>query len=233
MENKSLSIVMPVYNEEGIIEKSIRDYYNDVLSKFSKWQFIVINDCSKDSTLYQLKAIQKEIPITIIDNEKNLGHGPSLIRGYKLASNELIFHTDSDYQFNPKDFWKLYAQIETNDFVLGCRDNRQDPLHRLILSQALKFFLFLSFGVAISDVNSPFRIIKKGLLQKILSIMPDDFPVPSVAMSIYAKKKEYKFKEVTVGHLPRLTGKVSIMRFKLLAFCFKALKDLMGIRRQL
>lgn len=230
ISDKKLSIVMPVYNEAEIIEKTVRDYYDFVLKRFDNWEFVIINDCSKDATLDILKGLKKEINITIIENQNNLGHGPSLIRGYKKATGDIILHTDSDYQFDPKDFWKLYGFADSCDFVLGCRDVRHDPFYRIILARILKIFLFLSFRVKIKDVNSPFRTMKRDFLQKFLSILPDNFLVPSVAMSIFAKSKKYCVKEVLVTHLPRKTGKISIMRVKLLVFCYKALRQLMGLR---
>lgn len=233
ISDKKLSIVMPVYNEEGIIEKSVRDYYNDVLLRFNSWEFIIVNDSSTDNTLSILKKLQKDIPITIVDNDKNMGHGPSLIRGYNLASGDIIFHTDSDYQFLPQDFWKLYENISKNDLVIGVRNNRKDPLFRIILAKTLKFFLRIFLGQGIRDVNSPFRLMKKEFLKEYLSVIPSDFMVPSVAMVVFAKNKKYSVKEVKVSHLARKTGKVSIVRLKLFVFCFNALKQILGIKNKL
>jgi len=233
ISDKKLSIVMPVYNESAIIEKSVRDYHNDVLSRFNSWEFIVVNDSSSDDSLAILKKIQKDIPITIIDNEKNMGHGPSLLRGYNLASGDILFHTDSDYQFLPQDFWKLYENISKNDLVIGIRNNRKDPFFRIILAKTLKFFLKIFLGQGIRDVNSPFRLMKKVFLKEYIKVIPSDFMVPSVAMVVFAKNKKYQVKEIKVAHLARKTGKVSIVKFKLFVFCFKALNQLLRIRNKL
>ena len=160
-----------------------------------------------------------------------MGHGPSLIRAYKLATGEYIFHTDSDYQFRPNDFWKLYNEIGNNDLVIGYRENRQDPTYRRILSYLLKIFLLCFFRINIRDVNSPFRLMKTHLLKRFVAITPDNFMVPTVSLSIFAKRKGFNVKEVVVEHLPRKTGKISIMRFKLLIFCYKALMQLISIRK--
>lgn len=233
IKNHSISIVMPVYNEEGIIEKSIKDYHEEVLSQFNDWEFIIVNDCSKDDTLKILKEIQKDIPITIINNEKNLGHGPSLIKAYKAASKDYIFHTDSDYQFNPKEFWELYKHINDYDFILGYRKTRNDPTHRILLSQIVKALMFLFMYINIKDINSPFRLMKKELVKDALNIIPEDFLIPSIALSIFAKKRGHSYKEVGVTHSKRESGKSSIIRLKLLKFCVDAFNQLVKLRGKL
>ena len=104
-EITSLSIVMPVYNEQEAITKVIEDY-SSVLEKIEEREFVVVNDKSTDNTLAILESLQKEHPyLRIITQPKNSGHGASLLRAYREAKGEYIFYCDSDNQFVAEDFW--------------------------------------------------------------------------------------------------------------------------------
>ena len=115
IDKYSLSFVLPVYNEAEIIEKMIRDYHLKIISKFKNHEIIIINDCSTDETPQILNKLQNELDLKVINFPLNCGHGKALRTGLEFASGDLIFHTDSDYQHDPEDFWRLYQYIEDND----------------------------------------------------------------------------------------------------------------------
>lgn len=224
---------MPVFNEEKIIEKSVRGFYGKVLINFIDWEFIVVNDCSTDKTSKALNDLKKEISLTIINNKENLGHGPSLLKGLHCAKGDYVFHADSDYQIPPEAFWGLYKDINTSDYILGCRSRRKDPINRLIISNILRSIIFLFFNLKIKDINSPFKLMKAGMLKEALKTIPNDFLMPSVALGIFAKRNHYHFRETEVAHLPRLYGKSTILRLKLVKFCIISFIQLIGFQSKL
>lgn len=228
LENRFLSIVMPVYKEESIIGRSVQDYHDKVLSKFSKWEFIIVYDPSPDNTLSVLKKLKEKINITIIENETRLGHGTSLMKAYRAAKGEIVFYTDSDYQNEPSDFWKLYENIDKNDLIIGYRSGRKDPLHRIVLTTFLRSMIFLLYRVYVADANSPFRIIKRTLLDKFLANTDDSILIPSIVMSIYAKKNKYNVEQIPVKHYARIAGKSAILRWGLVKLCVKAFFQLIA-----
>jgi glycosyltransferase involved in cell wall biosynthesis len=230
MNKQFLSIVMPVFNEEGVVEKTIREFHGKVLLNFEKWELIVVDDCSTDATPQILERLKNEIGISVLRNERNMGHGPSLVKAYRHASGDLVFHTDSDYQIEAQEFYKLFGRIVENDLVIGRRVKRSDPLHRLILTSLVRILIFLFFRVAVYDSNSPFRIARRGLLDKFLGLISDDFSVPSIAMCIFAKRNNYRVEEVEVSHQPRLTGRVALIKFRLIVFCVRSMMQLLSTR---
>lgn len=234
--NSSLSIVMPVYNEAGVIEKVVVGFCKEVLKEFDKKEFILVNDCSTDKTLEILKRIKSKYPyIKILNNQKNLGHGSSLMKAYREAKFDYIFHCDSDNQFKAEDFWKLWRQMEEGDLdlVMGHRLKRNDPFYRVLMSKLLIFFDFLLFGIFYRDANGPFKLYKRDSLNKILRAMPKNVFVPSILMVLAAHAFKMKIKEVPVSHLPRLTGKSFIRSWKILVFCWKAGKEIFAFRSKL
>ena len=89
-----ISIIMPVYNSQRYIRKSINSATNQSLESI---ELICINDCSTDGSLKLLKDFQKKDKrIKIISNKKNLGPGLSRNIGIDVAKGEYVCFLDSD-----------------------------------------------------------------------------------------------------------------------------------------
>lgn len=230
----SVSIVMPVYNEEEVIEKVVREYYAEIVGKIDGSEFIVVNDGSTDYTPHILEGLAKEFPrLRIINLQENSGHGKALRVGFSQVKNPLIFHVDSDDQFKVDDFWRLYRAVEKNDIVLGWRIPRHDPLHRKVISLIVRVINVIIFGVLIKDINSPFKFIKTSVFQDVIyDIPPNPFAI-SILIAIIAKHKRYRIVEIPVTHYKRKTGKSSNRNAYLLRGCFVCLGDILTLKRQL
>ncbi|MCX5696528.1 MAG: glycosyltransferase family 2 protein, partial [Candidatus Omnitrophica bacterium] len=158
----SVSVVMPCYNEAGIIEKVVKDCYAQIIGNIRDSEFVIIDDCSNDATPVILKRLEGEFPkLKILKTPKNSGHGRALRLGYESAVKECVFQVDSDDQFELREFWQLHSRIKNCDLVLGSRRQRNDPLHRLLLSRIISLANFSIFGVFIKDANCPFRLIRR------------------------------------------------------------------------
>lgn len=229
-----VSIVMPVYNEEAIIERTVRDYHAEVIRKLPGSEMIIVDDCSTDESPAILRRLAGELgDIDILRPEKNGGHGRALRRGYENASRELIFHTDSDYQFEPREFWKLYERMGANDLVSGYRAVRHDPFPRHAVSYMLRLSNIVLFGFDIRDANSPFKIVREDCLRECLRAMDPEAFAPSVLLAVTARRKGYRTEEVPVTHLPRLTGAGSIRKLRLIRACLRSLRESISLRRSL
>lgn len=229
-----VSIVMPVYNEEEILERTVREHYAEIIEALPGSEFIIVDDCSTDKSALILERLEKELSaIKVLRPKRNSGHGKALRLAFENARCELIFHTDSDYQNNPKDFWKLYSESEDNDLIIGCRTVRHDPLHRLIITRIVRVANLVSFGNYLKDANSPFKLVKRECLRDCLeSISPDAF-APSILLALSAKWKGYRVKELPVEHYPRKTGKVSIANLKIIKACLISYSDTIKLRKTL
>ena len=228
-----LSIVMPVYNEQDVIEKVVMTFCKQVLDKFQQSEFIIVNDCSSDNTLHILKSLNRDIPyLRVITLRSNRGHGEALRIAYEASKGDLIFHCDSDNQFVAKDFWLLYNEMrEKNlDVALGWRRNRHDPLRRLIITRFVRLACIFLFGVSIRDSNSPFKLHTRKSLDKLLEVVPIDSFTPSIMMAIAARELGMRMTEVPVCHLPRLTGGSFLVKWSLIKACLLCLWQLFIFR---
>ena len=101
---------MPAYNEGDIIEKTVREWHAEVISKIPNSELIVVNDCSKDNTGAVLSALALELTqLRPLTPERNGGHGKALRYGLDRATQGWVFQTDSDRQHYAADFWKPTA----------------------------------------------------------------------------------------------------------------------------
>jgi glycosyltransferase involved in cell wall biosynthesis len=226
----SVSIVMPVYNEEAIIEATVRLYYDEIVRQIPDTELIVVDDASTDKTATIILHLQQLLPgVRIVTLTRNLGHGRALRRGYEEAHGDYVFQVDSDNQFDPHDFWKLYSEREHFDLILGFRAKRQDSRTRRLLSAGVGIFNHLLFGVRLRDANCPYRLMKTEFVQSSLELIDEKALAPNIMISLLAAKTGL-LEEVPVNHQPRRTGKNSLRAGRLLGFSFKALAQLVFFR---
>lgn len=221
---KKIFIIIPIYNEEKIIEKVVSELINKTLVFDIK--IILINDGSKDETKKRIEKFRDNENIIII-NKQNEGHGKTISCGYKYALKydcDYIFQMDSDDQFYTDDIKQFLKENFSENLIIGRRKKRKDHLIRLIITNFMKLIILLFHGVSVKDANSPFRLIKKSFLSKNIDRVKNSI-IPNVLISIIAAKdKSLKF--IDVQHKERETGEVSIKKWKLFSFCLKSLNEI-------
>lgn len=230
-----LSIVMPAYNEEEIIEMTVREWYKEVISRIPGSELIVVNDCSKDETGQVLVRLAQEIsalrPLTA---DCNGGHGKSLRFGFDHATQDWVFQTDSDRQHLPSDFWKLWEKRHAYDFVLGARSTRADGPVRVFITTVMRLANLLVWGLWIRDANCPFKLMRRKPMEAVLARIPRDSFIPMVMFSALCRKMPFRVTEVVVTHLPRRGGEQSLSGlWKWIKVGSKCLRQIVELRMSL
>ena len=101
-----VSVLMSVRNSEQTVEKSIKSILNQ---SYDYFEFLIVDDCSTDSTLEKLKILEKQDGrISIFTNSENIGLTKSLNKLIKNTKGELIARQDSDDYSNPE---RIYTQV--------------------------------------------------------------------------------------------------------------------------
>src|ERR1051326_7750553 len=119
-----LTIVMPVYNEAGLLSQVIPPWIEALRCLKVPFGFRIYNDGSKDASLAVLKELASNFSEIIVVDKPNSGHGSTILAGYRDAATEWVFQTDSDGELSPDDFQKLWSCREEADFIIGIRQNR-------------------------------------------------------------------------------------------------------------
>lgn len=173
-------------------------------------QLHVVDDASTDDTPRVLEAASDDLRATLhpTRNEQNTGHGPSLLRAYRLAVDcgaDYVLQVDGDGQFDGRqcaDLARALTQASA-DVAVGCRTDRQDPWFRKALSRSLRLYLQLVFGVRSRDPNCPFRLYRRRALREMLDDIPHDAAIPNIYLTILAARRDIGVVDVPVAHRAR------------------------------
>ncbi len=231
-----LYIVIPAYNERDTICQVIEQWYPVVEKIGSDSCLVVINDGSKDDTYEIMLACAKTKPQLIPITKKNGGHGATVLYGYHYALEhgaDYIFQTDSDGQTVPEEFWMFWKQRDSYDMIIGHRRNRQDGLSRIFVTKILKASLKFCFGVAVADANTPFRLMEAKILENNIELIPRDFNLSNVILSVIYEKKKLRVKYIPITFKPRQGGVNSINLNKIIRIGIQAIKDFKKINKTL
>lgn len=240
--NLDLVVVIPVYNESGCIEEVIKSWGGFIQQylRQSVFKIIVVNDGSKDNTPQILDRLASQLPYLQVIHQVNGGHGNAVLNGYKAASelrSDWVFQVDSDNQFLPDDFPKLWECRTKSKFILGYRARRYDDANRLVITRIVRLINLTLFGVYIVDSNIPYRLIKGDYLPKLLNELPNYPFAPNIFLAVLAKKDGNDLMSIPVTHKERETGQVSIIKWKLLKVCMRTAKELtlfsLGLKNKL
>ena len=234
MSEKKLSIVLPIYNEEKSIKKTILEWKNELDLLKINYEIILAEDGSYDNT--------KNILFELINNDKNKiylnnivekkrGYAGAIISSVKIANGEFILYTDSDGQCNPKDFINFWNKKELiNDgIIIGNRKTRSDTLFRLIMSKSFKIIHRILFYSKVKDPSCPYVLCRKKTfleLEKYLIYMVEGFGWGFVAACIKTKKN---ILEIDIDHQKRSEGKTNV--FHLNEIPSIAIRNIIGLLR--
>ena len=196
-----LSIIIPFFNEE----KNLKPLYNELKSSLKninqEHEIIFVDDGSTDGSYKVVEKI-KDSTVKLIKSRKQSGKGDALSKGLDASSGETIVFMDADLQDNPKDLPKFLVKIKQGaDFVNGARMSRKDNALIKFYSKTANGILKL-LGSPFSDVNCPFKVFKREVLEDIVFYANNFRFFP---LAVYYNG--YKVAEVQVDSRPRKYGK--------------------------
>jgi glycosyltransferase involved in cell wall biosynthesis len=174
----SLSVVMPIFNEEKAIRRTLDELLP--LCEEKDWPVIVVDDGSHDGTARILDEFAPRLQI--LRHPYNRGYGASLKTGIRAAVTEFVATYDSDGQHRPEDLLRLATVAPQCDMIIGERTpgSQVDVLRipgKWFLTHAANFIV----GRQIPDINSGLRIIRRVFIKKVLHLMPDGFSFTSTS----------------------------------------------------
>jgi glycosyltransferase involved in cell wall biosynthesis len=181
--NLDFSIVIPVYNEAGIIESTLRELESYLLGYAGRhsWEIIVINDGSEDDTLNRLMALGGEMEnLLVVDLGCHKGRGMALRQGIGQARGEIIVSIDADLSYAPYHIERMIETMRKNkaDLVLASAYSpggtvEHVPFKRLFLSRWGNKLLSLMFGGKISTFTCLVRAYRRDFINR-LDLHSDD-----------------------------------------------------------
>jgi glycosyltransferase involved in cell wall biosynthesis len=209
----SLSIFFPAYNDAGTIASLVLLSHMTARELTDDHEIIVVNDGSPDHTGELLDEMARQFPwLKVVHHEANRGYGGALRTGFASASKEIVFYTDGDAQYDPREMTRLYAAFGPEvDFVNGHKISRHDPLHRVVIGRIYHWFVKIAFGLRLRDVDCDFRLMRKSIFDKVRLTRSSGV----ICVELMKKVQDHGFRiaEVPVHHYHRSYGKSQFFNF--------------------
>jgi len=224
-----LSVVIPAYNEEENIERTLRAIAEEL--KGMDYELVVVDDASTDATPEILRRLSEELPLRYFRNPENRKLGYTLRRGFKEARGELIFYTDGDLPCLPSAIKYALKIMETygSHLVIAYRlDRTGEGLIRSLYSHVYNFLIRFFFGLKVRDVNFACKLIKKEVLEGIE--LTSDGSFIDAELLVKAQRKGYSILQFGADYFPRLRGKSTLAGVGVI---LKLLKEMSSFRLRL
>lgn len=229
LASESISLVIPVYNEEKNIKKAVSDGLS-VLSQLTRdFEIIIVESGSTDNSAAVVDQLAKENErVRVIHQGAKKGLGSALKEGFGAARYEYIFYIDGDNPFQMSEFVRGFPLLQEADIVCGYRLNRQDAPIRAIYSKVFNFMMGTLFGVKVRDAQIGFKMVRKHVLERV-KLISDSMFIDSELL-IKAQRAGCKITELGVEYLGDSSGKSSVTFLDVLKIARDLVKYKIGER---
>jgi dolichol-phosphate mannosyltransferase len=160
---RSISVIIPAYNQEEKIPMTLERIKQIIESDFSNYELIVVNDGSTDNTLTVLRGITSRDPhVRILSYTPNRGKGYAVRQGVLNSHGDVVMFLDGDLDISP-DLIKDYVnKLDKYDLVIASkrhpRSNVTVPISRLFLSKAFNVIANAATGTRQTDTQAGFKV---------------------------------------------------------------------------
>ena len=196
---RTLSIIIPAYNEERTIHLILDKVRDAVLNHGIAKEVIIVNDGSKDGTPDAVRRYMEANPgmgIRFIEQPRNMGKGAAIHRGIKEATGEYLLVQDADLEYDPREYNDLLRPVVEGfaDVVFGSRFMGHHP-HRILFfwhSIGNKFLTSLSNAfnnLNLTDMETCYKLIRS-----------------DIAKGLVLKEKRFGFEPEVTAKLARVKG---------------------------
>ena len=199
----SLSVVIPVYNEESNLPELLPRTLAACRAIGCPFEIVFANDGSRDrSPAILAEAAAAHPEIVVVNLNRNYGQHNATFAGYAAAKGDLVVNIDADLQNPPEEIHKIYEKLcEGYDVVAGRRMARQDSPLRKIPSWIVNRMIRRSTGVDMHDYGCMLRGYTREVVQAMLACEERTPFIPVLANSFASRTCE-----VDVAHAERFAG---------------------------
>jgi undecaprenyl-phosphate 4-deoxy-4-formamido-L-arabinose transferase len=219
MSNRpSLSVVIPVFNEEESLDELIRRCLSACIQTGCPFEIVLVDDGSSDSSAEKIDTGAKNNPGKVVGVflNRNYGQHAAVIAGFAQSKGDIIITLDADLQNPPEEIPRLVDAMDKGYDVVGTvRLQRQDTLFRKVASSVINKGVQKSTGVMMHDYGCMLRAYRRPIVEAMLKCREHSTFIPILANS-FARTTT----EIPVKHESRKLGqsKYSLMKLMMLHF---------------
>ncbi len=215
-----VSVVLPVFNEEGAVGAEIQKIQRVLESRGFVHEIIVVDDGSADES----GARAAEAGAGVIRHIENRGYGAAIKTGMAAARYDTIVITDADGTYPADQIPELLAEMDTADMVVGARTGAEVhiPLVRRPAKWVLNWVATRVAGRKIPDLNSGLRAFRRECANQYLSILSNRFSFTST-ISLALLGDDYRVVYRPISYFPRI-GKSKITPWHFMDFMMLVLR---------
>lgn len=214
----SVDVVIPVYNEEAVISRSVtalRDFLRENLT--CSWTIVIADNASIDSTL----AIAQELAAQYLDvsylHLPEKGRGRALRKAWLESAADIVSYMDVDLSTDLRAFPRLVAAIEEGyDIAIGTRlssaSETKRSLKREIISRCYNVLIKAMFFTRFSDAQCGFKALTRRAVQELIPLVENQEWFFDTELLILAEKKGYRIKEIPVEWVEDPDTRVNIRK---------------------
>jgi glycosyltransferase involved in cell wall biosynthesis len=232
-----LSIVIPAYNEELRIPRTLESYCSYFTKGFGvDYELIVVaNHCSDDTEAVVKAAMETRPQIRLISEPSRIGKGGAVELGMRSASGEMVGFVDADGATPPESFNLLLENLGENGCVIGSRwlkgavvNPKQSWMRRLASRILNKLFVHVLFGLNARDTQCGAKIFRKEVLDEILPEAVESGWAFDIDLLSRVKRHGYGIQEYPIEwhHVPGNTTTFMIMGVQMLASVWRVKRAL-------
>ncbi len=220
-----ISVVFAAYNEEKSVRATIALALEALRERFPAFEILIVEDASRDATPSICDELAGRYPeVRILHNERNMGQGASLVRGFQQARYEYVIHNAIDYPFDLRDLDYLVPLMAEADIVVAARKSRAGySPYRVLTSVVHRKLLHLLFPLHLHDYNFV-QLYRRGVWQNLrVESRSTAFLTPEALLRAY--DLGYRIKEVEIEYHPRTEGVATSGKPKVI---IRSLRDMLS-----
>jgi glycosyltransferase involved in cell wall biosynthesis len=207
----SLSVVVPMYNEEENAPRAIESLMDVLSRQFSDFEIVIVESGSTDGTAPIADDLAGRFgPVRVIHQANREGLGSAIRLGFANAACDYVLYVDGDEPFDISEISRVMPLLDGCDMVIGYRIGPRENLKRKVYSRVYNFLVQLLLRLNVRDVNFSMKILRREVLRS-LDLRADGCFYDAELIA-EARRQGLEIRELGFRYVPRTSGDSSLDR---------------------